>query len=40
VGVSKAGPIGPGLLASGSLGVIVRQLQAAIDDLESFRPSK
>ena len=32
VGVSKAGPIGPGLLSSGSLGVIVRQLQAALKD--------
>lgn len=30
VGVSKAGPIGPGLLSSGSLGAIVRQLQAAL----------
>ena len=32
VGVSKAGPIGPGLLSSGSLGAIVRQLQAALDE--------
>jgi hypothetical protein len=28
VGTSKAGPIGPGLLASGQLGAIVNQLQA------------
>ena len=32
VGVSKAGPIGPGLLNSGSLGAIVRHLQAALED--------
>lgn len=32
VGVSKAGPIGPGLLSSGSLGAIVRQLQAALNE--------
>ena len=30
VGVSKAGPIGPGLLASGQLGAIVAELQARI----------
>ena len=32
VGVSKAGPIGPGLLSSGSLGAIVRQLQAGLTE--------
>ena len=31
VGGSRAGPIGPGLLSSGSLGAIVRQLQSAIE---------
>jgi hypothetical protein len=31
VGVSKAGPIGPGLLASGQLGAIVAELQLLLD---------
>jgi hypothetical protein len=30
VGMSKAGPIGPGLLASGQLGAIVAELQARL----------
>lgn len=30
VGVSKAGPIGPGLLNSGSLGALVREVQARL----------
>jgi hypothetical protein len=31
VGVSKGGPIGPGLLASGQLGTIVAELQIRLD---------
>lgn len=31
VGTSKAGPIGPGLLASGQLGAIIAELQARLD---------
>jgi len=31
-GENRAGPLGPGLLASGSLGAIVRELQAGIAD--------
>jgi hypothetical protein len=31
VGISKAGPIGPGLLASGQLGAIVAELQLLLD---------
>jgi hypothetical protein len=31
VGISKAGPIGPGLLASGQLGAIVAELQVRLD---------
>jgi len=34
IGVSKAGPIGPGLLSSGSLGAIARQVQAALHDAD------
>jgi hypothetical protein len=31
VGEDPAGPLGPGLLASGLLGKIIRELQAALD---------
>ena len=30
VGENRSGPLGPGLLASGQLGMIIRQLQARI----------
>ncbi|GAA1800545.1 hypothetical protein GCM10009749_05550 [Agromyces neolithicus] len=32
VGADTAGPLGPGLLASGILGSIIREIQAAIGD--------
>jgi len=34
VGESRAGPLGPGLLASGQLGEIIRKLQAALAERE------
>lgn len=45
VGTSRAGPIGPGLLASGQLGLIVAELQARLADASApqsergFEPS-
>lgn len=36
VGENKAGPLGPGRLASGQLGVIIRELQAALYGTESL----
>ena len=38
VGTSKAGPIGPGLLASGQLGAIVDELQARIGATPAPQP--
>jgi hypothetical protein len=35
VGGDRSGPLGPGLLASGQLGGIIRQLQAALADTSS-----
>jgi hypothetical protein len=35
VGEDPAGPLGPGLLASGRLGTIIRDLQAALADADS-----
>jgi hypothetical protein len=35
IGEDRAGPLGPGLLASGQLGTIIRQLQAGLDGTES-----
>ncbi|MHB1773971.1 MAG: hypothetical protein ACYCST_19990 [Acidimicrobiales bacterium] len=34
VGQDKSGPLGPGLLASGLLGTIIRDLQAGFADIE------
>jgi hypothetical protein len=34
VGEDRSGPLGPGLLASGQLGVIIRTLQAALVDTD------
>lgn len=39
VGENAAGPLGPGLLASGELGAIVRALQSAIPDVSELPPS-
>ncbi len=35
VGENRSGPLGPGLLASGQLGVIIRDLQAGIREFDS-----
>jgi hypothetical protein len=35
VGEDAAGPLGAGLLASGVLGSIIREIQAALDDASS-----
>jgi hypothetical protein len=35
VGENRAGPLGPGLLASGLLGTIIRDLQAGLADLDT-----
>ena len=37
VGKNAAGPLGPGLLASGLLGTIVRELQAGVTDPNAGR---
>jgi hypothetical protein len=38
VGENKSGPLGPGLLASGLLGTIIRDLQNSIADLDRALP--
>lgn len=35
VGENRSGPLGPGLLASGLLGTVIRELQASLADSES-----
>jgi hypothetical protein len=37
VGQNRSGPLGPGLLTSGQLGSIIRQLQAGLTDTHSER---
>ena len=39
VGENSAGPLGPGLLASGSLGAIIGDLQARLADSDGVRPA-
>lgn len=39
VGENAAGPLGPGLLASGSLGAIIGDLQARLADSDGVRPA-
>lgn len=34
VGENRSGPLGPGLLASGQLGAIIRQLQVRLDEID------
>jgi len=36
VGENRSGPLGPGLLAAGQIGMIIRQLQAYIGDADAF----
>jgi hypothetical protein len=38
VGENPSGPLGPGLLASGLLGTIIRDLQATLADPDHARP--
>jgi hypothetical protein len=38
VGENRSGPLGPGLLASGALGEIVRELQAGLVDFRPLSP--
>jgi hypothetical protein len=38
VGNDASGPLGPGLLASGLLGTIIRDLQASLEDPDAFPP--
>jgi hypothetical protein len=40
VGDDRSGPLGPGLLASGQLGAIIRQLQAAVSPDPGCRPRR
>jgi hypothetical protein len=40
VGENSSGPLGPGLLASGLLGTIIRDLQAGVVDPDHPRPSQ
>jgi hypothetical protein len=40
VGENASGPLGPGLLASGLLGTIIRELQASLADHEHALPSR
>ena len=39
VGENTSGPLGPGLLASGLLGTIIRDLQASLADADDARPA-
>jgi hypothetical protein len=39
VGENSSGPLGPGLLASGLLGTIIRDLQASLADADQARDS-
>lgn len=38
VGENPSGPLGPGLLASGLLGAVIRDLQSSLDDAERALP--
>src|SRR5207248_5858882 len=40
VGADASGPLGPGRLASGLLGTIIRRLQSSLMDLDEERPSQ
>ena len=40
VGENPSGPLGPGLLASGLLGTIIRDLQASLADPDHALPSR
>ena len=40
VGENSSGPLGPGLLASGLLGAIIRRLQARLIELDRAHPSQ
>jgi hypothetical protein len=40
VGENSSGPLGPGLLASGLLGTIIRDLQASLVDLDQSLPPR
>jgi hypothetical protein len=40
VGENSSGPLGPGLLASGLLGTIIRDLQASLADLDHALPPR
>jgi hypothetical protein len=40
VGENSSGPLGPGLLASGLLGTIIRDLQASLADPDHALPPK
>jgi len=39
VGENSSGPLGPGLLASGLLGAIIREIQASLADLDHSLPA-
>lgn len=40
VGENRSGPLGPGLLASGQLGAIIRELQAGLDNPDRRVPAR